>query len=230
LGYSQIWLNFRLGNCHFGYITKLRKKTLLHEAGDRLLLEIGVHISYLIPSNCTHVKGVFIGYSCPILFLWILWCSQSSNCPYKYLAKSGYKSDVKYKKLIYLSYFWLITQTNYKNLAISLLFFLGLTVIQTPKNPSIFIFFIFNFSFWRNFTNKTKASPHDGNSTNSFQELGRGSWGGVGYVVRPSRLGMAPLLRVIPGIKDLAKISNMGNKRRSLGIMALPRALTGIKT
>jgi hypothetical protein len=40
---------------------------------------------------------------------------------------------------------------------------------------------------------------------------------------------MAPPLRAIPGIKDLAKISNMGNKRRSLGNMALPRALTGIK-
>jgi len=52
----------------------------------------------------------------------------------------------------------------------------------------------------------------------------------VGHVVRPSHLGMAPLLRAIPGIKDLAKFSNMGNKRRSLGIMALPRALTGIKT
>jgi hypothetical protein len=41
---------------------------------------------------------------------------------------------------------------------------------------------------------------------------------------------MVPLLRAIPGIKDLAKISNIGNKRRSLGIMVLNRALTGIKT
>jgi hypothetical protein len=138
---------------------------------------------------------------------------------------------VKYKKLIYLSYFWLITQTNYKNLAISLLFFLGLTMIQTPKNPFIFIFLIFNFSFWRNFTNKTKASLHDGNSTKAVSRNWGGGVGGgwLGYVVRPSRLGMAPLLRAVPGIKDLAKISNMGNKRRSLGIMALPRALTGIK-
>ncbi len=142
LGYSQIWLNFRLGDCDFGYITKLRKKTLLHQASDRLLLEIGVHISYLIHSDCTHVKGVFIGYSGQMLFLWILWCNQSSNCLYECLAKSGYKSDVKYKTLFQLSYFWLITQTNCKNLAISLLFFLGLTVIQTPKNP-----FISYFSF-----------------------------------------------------------------------------------
>jgi hypothetical protein len=41
---------------------------------------------------------------------------------------------------------------------------------------------------------------------------------------------MAPLLRAIPEIKDLAKITNMGNKRRSVGIMALPRALSRIKT
>ncbi len=61
-----------------------------------------------------------------------------------------------------------------------------------------------------------------------FPGIGEGVWAGV-HVVRPSRLGMAPPLRAIPGIKDLAKISNMGNKRRSLGNMALPRALTGIK-
>jgi len=40
-------------------------------------------------------------------FLAIFFCSQSGNHPSEEIAKSSYKSEIKYKSLISLLYFWL---------------------------------------------------------------------------------------------------------------------------
>jgi hypothetical protein len=42
--------------------------------------------------------------------LGIILCSLSGNHPEEYLAKSGYKSDLRYKSLINLLYLWLQTE------------------------------------------------------------------------------------------------------------------------
>jgi len=47
----------------------------------------------------------FHGWQC--FFEGISACSQSGNHPYRYLAKCGYKKDIKRKYLITLLYFWL---------------------------------------------------------------------------------------------------------------------------
>ncbi len=101
---------------------------------------------------------------CFYLFLWIFKCSLSGNHPFEQthrkngwpsiwedLAKSGYRSDVKYIILINLLYLWLHTLTDWKpNIQIwqSLLFLVS--HLWWLKKPSKFTL-LPNFWFWVKF-------------------------------------------------------------------------------
>jgi hypothetical protein len=86
-------------------------------------------------------------------------CRKSGKHQKEYLAKSGYKPEIKYKSLIILLFVWGHNESQIQESGDSyFLFFSPLLGTETSKISVSFRNVIFNFCFWQNFTSKNKAA------------------------------------------------------------------------
>ncbi len=105
---------------------------------------------------------LFLFYFILFLVESILLCTKSENHPEKYLAKSGYKKNMKVKFLFNIFFFFTIIIEP----CIEIWQFFLLWLLKISKSPWFLALLVFDFSFWLYIARRKKKEKKKGRTPN----------------------------------------------------------------